>query len=183
MRSANFASTRAALRKPIGEAQQDLFSMNRNLSEPSSFTKAFGVALLTASILLFFYVALTSYKYSSIPSDLTEVQLVRKDIYVVKVLPDNPGGEKIVNQDKMIYSSLEEKQRRIKPASNEVDKASASKKPVAEKNKESVVAVKKQKDPIKNNVSTNRKIASISKKNNKMDVSKSASKDIFNLVQ
>lgn len=63
-------------------------------------------ASLTLALGVFSYLAFTSYKYSSKPQSALDIPLVRKDLTPIRTIPEDPGGEKFSNQDKLIYNNL-----------------------------------------------------------------------------
>ena len=91
--------------------QQDLFhSVESDKHRP--FTKSAGHVVFIFALVVFCYTAYSSFKYTKLPLDPSEIRLIRKDLTPVKLLPDNPGGEQFSNQDKLIYSSLEAKSQK-----------------------------------------------------------------------
>ncbi len=63
-------------------------------------------ASLTIALGVFSYLAFTSYKYSSKPQSALDIPLVRKDLTPIRTIPEDPGGEKFSNQDKLIYNNI-----------------------------------------------------------------------------
>ena len=64
-----------------------------------------------------------SYKYSYLPKDINDIPIIRADMTSIKVAPIDPGGAHFSNQDKLIYSSLEDKNLTINKENNEEIKA------------------------------------------------------------
>lgn len=62
--------------------------------------------LLGFAITAFSVIAYKAYKYSTHPSSIEEVPLVRKDLTPLREVPSDPGGEQFSNQDKLIYNNL-----------------------------------------------------------------------------
>lgn len=71
------------------------------------FKKMVLSTILLISVLLFSWIAYSSYKYSNKPNNIEEIKLVRRDIAPVRILPAEPGGEVLNNQDKLIYKNFE----------------------------------------------------------------------------
>jgi len=61
---------------------------------------------LIVSLAVFAILAFNSYKYSAKPQSIEDVPLIRKDLTPIRIQPEDPGGEKFQNQDKLIYNDL-----------------------------------------------------------------------------
>ena len=80
---------------------------SEELPTGKKFFKYFAYASsLTVALCVFSYLAYTSYKYSAKPESVYDIPLVKKDITPIRTIPDDPGGEKFSNQDKLIYNNL-----------------------------------------------------------------------------
>lgn len=100
---------------------------DKEVSEPVSFfennkkrlVKIAAVILGVLSVSIFGTIAYKSMKYSKLPESVESVPLIKAELSPVKVVPKDPGGELISNQDKLIYSTLENKNVKTKKLSEQ----------------------------------------------------------------
>jgi len=57
------------------------------------------------------YISYTAIKYSRIPQDISQIALVEANMAPVRVIPDDPGGIIIDNQDKLVYDNMTSNKR------------------------------------------------------------------------
>jgi hypothetical protein len=81
--------------------------------------KTFFIFCFTISLALFISLIYNSYKYSILPNNTDDIPIIRADITPVKIPPADPGGTQFSNQDKLIYSSLEDKNLDINKENSE----------------------------------------------------------------
>ncbi len=62
--------------------------------------------LMCASILI--YLSYNAFKYSKLPTSINEIPLIKADYTPIRVVPNDPGGVQILNQDKLIYNNLQD---------------------------------------------------------------------------
>lgn len=74
----------------------------------SKFKKIVGLAFLLICASSLGYLAYNAFKYSKLPTTLEEIPVIRADHTPVRVIPTDPGGEQILNQDKLIYNNLQD---------------------------------------------------------------------------
>ena len=79
------------------------------------------VIFAVLAVSFFGIIAYQSLKYSNIPESLESVPLIKADLAPVKVVPKDPGGEQISNQDKLIYSTLENKNVKTKKLTEQLE--------------------------------------------------------------
>ncbi len=91
------------------KAQMEIFpTMPIHESSTHKFKKMAGLLLLGICLIMFNYLAYNAFKYSNPPSSIEEIPMVKADHSPVRILPIDPGGEQILNQDKLIYSNLQD---------------------------------------------------------------------------
>lgn len=74
----------------------------------SRFKKIIGIGFLIVCTTSLAYLAYSAFKYSNPPTNLEEIPLIKADHTPVRVVPTDPGGEQILNQDKLIYNNLQD---------------------------------------------------------------------------
>lgn len=97
------------------KAQTDLFP-RVEVKKGSQIFKARNLKIATFVVVVMCvgalsYIVHTSVKYSNFPASLEEIPLVIADSSLVRTVPEDPGGAKIINQDMLIYDNLHAQRR------------------------------------------------------------------------
>lgn len=64
--------------------------------------------LFVISVSVASYIGYNAFKYSKFPESVDQIPLIKADISPLKLAPQDPGGTKFDNQDKLIYRNLED---------------------------------------------------------------------------
>ena len=99
--------------------ERDDNSVNFLASNKKRLIKIFAIIVGILTISIFGVIAYKSLKYSKLPESIESVPLVKAELAPIKVIPKDPGGEHISNQDKLIYSTLENKNVKTKKLSEQ----------------------------------------------------------------
>lgn len=87
----------------------------------SRILKIFFAIIGVITLVMFSIIAYKALKYSELPKSIDDVPLIKAELSPVKIVPKDPGGQQISNQDKLIYSTLENKNVRTKKISEQVE--------------------------------------------------------------
>lgn len=104
---------------PLLHAGRD--SPNKNISDPTSLyitgsvnnkrsklLKIISFSFLALTSVALCYLSYNAYRFSNIPNNIESIPLIRANINPIKTVPSDPGGAKILNQDKLIYAQLQD---------------------------------------------------------------------------
>lgn len=66
------------------------------------------VFLFITSITVCAYIGYNAYKYSKLPGSVDDIPMIYADVAPLRSVPNDPGGTRFDNQDKLIYRNLED---------------------------------------------------------------------------
>ncbi|MDF3048270.1 MAG: hypothetical protein K0R73_1388 [Candidatus Midichloriaceae bacterium] len=72
----------------------------------SKFKNIFGLIMLAACLLTLTVLAYNAFKYAKHPTTIEEIPLISADHTAIKIIPSDPGGQQVLNQDKLVYNNL-----------------------------------------------------------------------------
>ncbi len=88
------------------------FSLDKNspaLQQAASKSKIIGsIIISTLCLSIFSYVTYNAYRYNTIPENLDNTLLIKRDIAPLRIIPADIEGEQFSNQDKLIYNNFED---------------------------------------------------------------------------
>ena len=88
------------------------FSLDKNspaLQQAASKSKIIGsIIISTVCLSIFSYVTYNAYRYNTIPENLDNTPLIKRDIAPLRIIPADIEGEQFSNQDKLIYNNFED---------------------------------------------------------------------------
>jgi hypothetical protein len=89
--------------------QLELFPANPIINSQETRTKRFmGFTFLFICASALLYLSYNAFKYSKHPTKIEEISLIKADHTPIRVIPTDPGGVQVLNQDKLIYNNLQD---------------------------------------------------------------------------
>ncbi|MCE2992666.1 MAG: hypothetical protein ACK5WS_01255 [Alphaproteobacteria bacterium] len=95
----------------ILDANKHLADFPKPTDKPVIFSKLkkpLLALLFITSVCACSYIGYNAFKYSKFPESIDQIPLIKADIAPLKMAPQDPGGTKFDNQDKLIYRNLED---------------------------------------------------------------------------
>jgi hypothetical protein len=93
----------------------------------SKFKSIFGFIMLAACSITLAVLAYNAFKYAKHPTTIDEIPLIKADHTAVKTIPSDPGGQQVLNQDKLVYNNLLDPNLKItKKYTNKIEDDSAN---------------------------------------------------------